>query len=282
MERPVARFSPSWLILTPLILRGGLFLGGCETHSSTAARAVEPAPALARSSGLWVERCALSGRPLDSESAIRVFAGEEIRFRSESEATTFDDLPGERKRVLAGQQVLGRSGVANGTCPITQKPLPIDASVTSFENVRIGFVSQAEQRQFEGLPRDVQTRMVARHLLRSRGIPNERCPISDALLLPGCPSIEVREVRIAFADQASLDAFERMPSARRNEIVARILMPEQGISNITCPITRKPIRLDSPVVIVDGQSIALRNVQAARAFNGMPLEAQRAMVSEAN
>ena len=278
----MARFSPSWLILTPLILRGGLFLGGCETHSSTAARAVEPAPALARSSGLWVERCALSGRPLDSESAIRVFAGEEIRFRSESEATTFDDLPGERKRVLAGQQVLGRSGVANGTCPITQKPLPIDASVTSFENVRIGFVSQAEQRQFEGLPRDVQTRMVARHLLRSRGIPNERCPISDALLLPGCPSIEVREVRIAFADQASLDAFERMPSARRNEIVARILMPEQGISNITCPITRKPIRLDSPVVIVDGQSIALRNVQAARAFNGMPLEAQRAMVSEAN
>ena len=278
----MARFSPSWLILTPLILLGGLCLGGCETHSSTAARGAEPAPALARSSGLWVERCALSGRPLDSEPAIRVFAGEEIRFRSESEATTFDDLPGERKRVLAGQQVLGRSGVANGTCPITQKPLPIDASVTSFENVRIGFVSQAEQRQFEGLPRDVQTRMVARHLLRSRGIPNERCPISDALLLPGCPSIEVREVRIAFADQASLDAFERMPSARRNEIVARILMPEQGISNITCPITRKPIRLDSPVVIVDGQSIALRNVQAARAFNGMPLEAQRAMVSEAN
>ena len=278
----MARFSPSWLILTPLILLGGLCLGGCETHSSTTAQGAESAPPLARSSGLWVERCALSSRPLSSEPAIRVFAGEEIRFRSESEATTFDDLPGERKRVLAGQQVLGRSGVANGTCPITQKPLPIDASITTFENVRIGFVSQAEQRQFEGLPRDVQTRMVARHLLRSRGIPNERCPISDALLLPGCPSIEVREVRIAFADQASLDAFERMPSARRNEIVARILMPEQGISNITCPITRKPIRLDSPVVIVDGQSIALRNVQAARAFNGMPLEAQRAMVSEAN
>lgn len=282
MERQVACVFTSRITLILPILMGGLFFGGCQTHPPATSQILESDTPLPQRPGLWVERCALSSRPLGPEPAIRIYAGEQIRFRSESEATNFDDLPGERKRVLAGQQVHGRNGVANGSCPITQKPLPIDATIISFENVRIGFVSSAEQAQFEGLPQDVQTRMVARHLLRSQGIPNERCPISDALLLPGCPSIEIREVRIAFADQASLAVFETMPPARRNEIVARILMPEQGISNITCPITRKPIRLDSPVVVVDGQSIALRNVQAARAFNGMPLEAQRAMVLEAN
>ena len=271
----MARFS--LILLATSTLSAAVLSGGCQAPpQSSEPEDVVLSPPSRQDPG--VDRCALSDRPLGEVPATRLFAGESIRFRSEAEATTFDDLPGGRKRVLAGQQVLARRGVANAFCPVSQKPLPIDASVVTFENVKIAFVSRVELEQFEGLPREVQIRMVARHLLRSRGIPNERCPISDGILLPNSPSIEVRGVRIAFADQSNLEAFRTLPSARRNEIVARILMPERGISNLTCPITQKPIRMDSPVVVVDGQAIALRNVQAARAFNDLPEEARRAMV----
>lgn len=274
----MARFSQcASILLVMATLSAGVLSGGCQAPPQSPKPGAEALnPSTREDPG--VERCALSDRPLGQEPATRLFAGELIRFSSEAEATTFDDLPGERKRVLAGQQVLARRGVANAFCPVSQKPLPIDASVVTFENVKIAFVSRVELEQFEGLPRDIQIRMVARHLLRSRGIPNERCPISDGILLPNSPSIEVRGVQIAFADQSNLEAFRTLPSARRNEIAARILMPERGISNLTCPITQKPIRMDSPVVMVDGRSIALRNVQAARAFNDLPEEARRAMV----
>ena len=252
-------------------------LTSCQTPDTrtdiTQVKPLEPA-----SKEVGLEWCALSKKPLSSDPALRLFAGEEIQFRSESEATTFDELPGERKRVIAGQQGLARRGVANSDCPVSQNPLPIDATIIIFEGVRLGFSSSEEQQRFQSLPRNVQIRMVARYLLRSNGIPNERCPISDLVLLPGSPTLQIGDVRIAFADQINLEAFQTMPPPRRNEIAARILMPERGVSNITCPITGQPIRLDSPVVTLDGQRIALRNVQAARTFNGMPVDEQRAMV----
>ena len=263
--------------VTCLVGIGIPILPSCQTTGprtdSTEAAPLEPSV-----EERTLERCALSKEPLSSEFAIRLFAGEAIRFRSESEATTFDELPGERKRVIAGQQVLARRGVANADCPVSQKPLPIDATIIDYEGVQIGFSSSDEQKRFQALPRNVQIRMVARYLLRSDGIPNDRCPISDLVLLPGSPSLQVADVRIAFADQTQLEAFQEMPPPQRNEIAARILMPERGVSNTTCPITRQPIRLDSPVILLDGQRIALRNVQAARTFNGMPIAEQRAMV----
>lgn len=255
------------------------FMASCQTGDARPEAIGEP-PAVHIDRQIGVEQCALSQRTLPSKPAIRLFAGKEIRFHSESEATTFDELPGGRKRVIAGQQVLARRGVANAECPISQNPLPIDAEVMRFQGVLLGFSTTEERDRFRALPDDVQIRMVARHLLRSDGIPNERCPISDLVLLPGSPTLEVADKRIAFADQASLVQYQTMPSPRQNEIAARILMPERGVSNTTCPVTRQPIRLDSPVVVVDGRRIALRNVQAARTFNGMPLSERRAMVVE--
>ncbi|MEE2681808.1 MAG: hypothetical protein VX641_05490 [Planctomycetota bacterium] len=260
-----------------LIGTGLTILMGCQTGGSSARSiATEANPDVAFE--IEVERCALSRQTLPSQPAVRIFAGETIRFRSEAEATAFDELPGERKRVIAGQQVLARRGVANARCPVTQDPLPIDAEVIRYEGVPLGFTSAEQSMRFQALPTEVQIRMVARHLLRSDGISNDRCPISDLVLLPGSPTLQVADHRIAFADQASLLQYQTMPSPRQNEIAARILMPERGVRNTTCPITRQPIRLDSPVVTIDGRSIALRNVQAARTFNGMPASEQRAMV----
>ena len=274
MAWPTRRMNRLLLCLHGL---GGVVLTGCQTapgppqtESVTASDVVAQKEAS--------ERCALSRKPLSAEPALRLFAGEQIQFRSESEATTFDDLPGERKRVIAGQQVLARKGVANEDCPVSQDPLPIDATVISYEGVRLGFVSPEQTERFQGLPRDVQIRMVARYLLRSQGIPNDRCPISDLVLLPGSPTLQVADVQIAFANEASLETYQTMNAPQQNEIAASILLPERGITNTTCPITGKPVRLDSPVVMLDGQRIALRNVQAARAFNGMPEAKQRAMV----
>lgn len=264
-------------VMLSLIGAGFPMLAGCQAGSERVEAAEAPRiEVIDREVG--VERCALSRQALPSNPAVRLFAGEEIRFRSEAEATTFDELPGERKRVIAGQQVLARRGVANAECPVSQDLLPIDAEIILFEGVELGFADGAERDRFQALPTDVQIRMVARHLLRSDGIPNERCPISDLVLLPGSPTLQVADQRIAFADEASLMRYQTMPSPKQNEIAARILMPERGISNTTCPVTRQPIRLDSPVVVVDGRRIALRNVQAARTFNGMPAAEQRAMV----
>ena len=76
-----------------------------------------------------------------------------------------------------------------------------------------------------------------------------------------------------------IEAFHALTPDERNEMTARILLPERGISNITCPVTMRPVRMDSPVVRVDGRWIALRNVEAARTFNSMSFEDRRAIAS---
>lgn len=266
---------PSYRTWLALLLAAGTLAGCQATPGGVAPRD----PGTARSTrSPEAEQCALSSRPLDSDPAVRLFAGETIRFRSEFEATTFDNLPGERKRVIAGRQVLARQGVANSNCPVTQNPLPINAPVMEFKGVSLGFVSEDQSTQFRDLPEDVQLRMVARYLLKAEGIPNERCPISGSVLLPGAPTLTVDgERRIAFADQKSMDTFRTMAPGRRNEITARILLPERGVSNINCPMTGRPIRMDSPVVKVAGRWVALRNVEAARSFNELSPESQQSL-----
>jgi hypothetical protein len=178
--------------------------------------------------------CALSNEPLSSQTATRRFAGEQIYFHSEAQAAAFDEMPGGAKRVIAGKQLLDRRGVMNEFCPLSQ---------------------------------DVTVRICARYLLEADGIANTRCPITDELLLPGAPEMADERYKIAFSDDAALETFNALTRARRNEITARIILPDRGVANVICPITDRPIRMDSPIITIEGRDIALRNVDAARAFN---------------
>ena len=76
--------------------------------------------------------------------------------------------------------------------------------------------------------------------------------------------------KIAFSDRAALETFNALTRSKRNEITARIILPDRGVVNVICPMTDRPIRLDSPIITIDGRDIALRNVDAARAFNKLP------------
>ena len=107
MAWPTRRMNRLLLCLYGL---GGVVLTGCQTapgppqtESVTASDVVAQKEAS--------ERCALSRKPLSAEPALRLFAGEQIQFRSESEATTFDDLPHSR---LAPPRDAAREGVARG------------------------------------------------------------------------------------------------------------------------------------------------------------------------
>lgn len=211
--------------------------------------------------------CALSNEPLSSQTATRRFAGEQIYFHSEAQAAAFDEMPGGAKRVIAGKQLLDRRGVMNEFCPLSQEPLPLDACVVRYRNVLIGFVDQKSLDQFNALPEDVTVRICARYLLEADGIANTRCPITDELLLPGAPEMADERYKIAFSDDAALETFNALTRARRNEITARIILPDRGVANVICPITDRPIRMDSPIITIEGRDIALRNVDAARAFN---------------
>ena len=214
--------------------------------------------------------CALSNQPLTGQTSVRRFAGEKIYFQSEAQAAAFDEMPGGSKRVIAGRQLLNRRGVINEYCPISQEPLPLDAGIIEYRSVLIGFIDQNHLDRFNALPDDVTLRICARYLLEADGVANQRCPITDELLLHDAPVLEGGKYKIAFSDEAALATFEALARQRRNELTARIILPDQGVANVTCPITDRPIRLDSPIITIDGRNIALRNVDAARAFNKLP------------
>ena len=211
--------------------------------------------------------CALSSEPLSGQTSVRTFAGERIFFRSEAQAAAFDEMPGSAKRVIAGSQLLDRRGVINAYCPLSQEPLPLDAGVVEYRSVLIGFIDQKHLDQFNALPEDVTLRICARYLLEADGVANARCPITDELLLPDAPVWEDERYKIAFSDTAALATFNALARTRRNELTARIILPDRGVANVVCPITDRPIRLDSPIINIEGRDIALRNVDAARAFN---------------
>lgn len=214
--------------------------------------------------------CALSSEPLTGQTSVRRFAGEKIYFQSEAQAAAFDEMPGGSKRVIAGRQLLNRRGVINEYCPISQEPLPLDAGIIEYRSVLIGFIDQKHLDQFNALPEDVSLRICARYLLEADGVANNRCPITDELLLHDAPVLEAARYKIAFSDEAALAKFNALARQRRNELTARIILPDRGVANVTCPITDRPIRLDSPIINIEGRDIALRNVDAARAFNKLP------------
>jgi len=251
----------------PLLnLSAGLFLVMGMVHSGCAPKVesntkASPGPMIPASA------CALSDEPLSGQTSIRTFAGEQIFFHSEAQAAAFDEMPGGAKRVIAGRQLLQRRGVMNEFCPLSQEPLPLDARVVEYRSVLIGFLDQKHLDQFNALPDDVTVRICARYLLEAEGVVNDRCPITDELLLPGAPVLEDTRYKIAFSNTDALASFNEMTRAERNELTARIILPDRGVINVICPITDRPIRLDSPIISVEGRDIALRNVDAARTFN---------------
>lgn len=225
------------------------------------------------------EQCPLSHEQLGNKPAPRTFASHQILFLSEAEASTFDELPGEQKRVVAGRQVLARRGVANEQCIVTQDPLPIDAKVVRIQGVLIGFTAPAQHDQFNAIPQEVREDLIAPYLVRASGISNTHCPITGELLHVDCPTIHSRGVLVGMADQAALAEYEAAEPGRRNEIVAIVVLPARGVTNKTCPITKRPLRLDSPLIHVDGQLVGVRNVNAARTFNQLNIDEQRDIIS---
>ena len=219
--------------------------------------------------------CPLSKQSLEPKTAMRRFGGHDVLFYSEAEASSFDELPGEEKRVVAGRQVLARKGVANEICIVTRAPLPIDAELVVMEGVTLGFTSERYRDQFDAIPAEVRGDLVGPYLVRASGIANTICPITGDTLNVGCPAFAIGDIRIGFADEAALESFHRLESDERNEITAVVVLPARGIRNTTCPMTNKPLRLDSPVFEVDGRLIGVRNVKAARAFNELDPTQQR-------
>ena len=220
-------------------------------------------------------QCPLTHKQLGPEPASRIFADQEILFLSESEASSFDELPGEKKRIVAGRQVLARQGVINEYCIVTKNELPIDAVVITIQDVRLGFADDTARTQFEAIPEEVRLDLVAPYVVQADGIENSHCPVTGELLYPGCPAIEVHGVVIGFESGASLSSFKAMSSNERSELAALVVLPVQGVDNQRCPVSNKPLRLDSPIVTVDGRQIALRNIDAARKFNQMTLTEKR-------
>ena len=255
--------SPLPTLCAGLFLFMTTFHGGCAPKGDRDNAGMETT----RFSMGPAETCALSSEPLSGQTSMRTFAGEQIYFRSEAQAAAFDEMPGGAKRVIAGRQLLDRRGVINEYCPLSQEPLPLDAGVVEYRSVLIGFIDQKHLDQFNALPEDVTLRICARYLLQADGVANNRCPITDELLLPDAPVWEDETYKIAFSDTAALATFNALARTRRNELTARIILPDRGVANVICPITERPIRLDSPIINIDGRDIALRNVDAARTFN---------------
>jgi hypothetical protein len=224
--------------------------------------------------------CPFSKKTLKERPATRRFGGHDIHFYSEAEASAFDELPGEEKRVVAGRQVLARKGVANELCIVTRKPLPIDAELIVIEGVTLGFTSARYTNQYKAIPEEVRSDLVGPYLVRASGISNTICPITGDTLHVGCPTVTSGDVRIGFATASALKSFHLLEADDRNEITAVVVLPARGIQNTHCPMTSKPLRLDSPVFEVDGRLIAVRNIKAARAFNELDPTQQRDALQE--
>jgi hypothetical protein len=227
-------------------------------------------------------QCPVSKSDLNENPASRWFGGHVIFFLTESQASQFDELPGEEKRVVAGRQAMGRLGVVNERCLVTSRRLPIDAFIVSFDGVPMGFSNQPAFRQFREVSTSLQGEILAPYLVRASGVSNTRCPVTGKPLEVGCPTIRSRELAIGFGDDEALAAFNDSNPNLRNEIAAKVVLPSRGITNTTCPITNRPLRLDSPIVDVNGLLVGIRNVDAARTFNKMNALQQQKMLLKAN
>lgn len=219
--------------------------------------------------------CPLTHQKLEAHTAKRRFAGHDVLFLSESEASAFDEMPGDEKRVLAARQTLARYGVVNEFGPVSGRALPIDAKIIAIDGVAFGFASAEDLTHFENLPKHDQSVLVAPFFLNIRGVANTHCPISGAALAAYAPTTRVRGVLIGFDNTQALESFKTIGKNSLNETIAAIVLREQGVENTACPITSLPLRLDSPLLVVDDRLIGLRNIDAARRFNQLTLNEQR-------
>ena len=278
-------------ILTSIIPIGLGFLGftlaGCEgPQTPGSGPAASPTSTTTEVATHYVanrraSECPVSHAPIGSQQSARRFAGKEILFRSESEAASFDELPGELKRIVAGRQYLGRLGVANESCMITARPLPIDAHVVRIDAVHLGFTNEEHWVRFNELAEADRMELLAPYLVRASGIENTHCPQTGEALRPGGPTIGIEDVVIGFRDEAAREAFESETSNHRSETLAAFVLPSRGVVNTTCPISSKPLRLDSPVFEVNGTLIGVRNISAARTFKRMTATEQAQLLPKA-
>ena len=104
--------------------------------------------------------------------------------------------------------------------------------------------------------------------------------MSGAQLHPDCHVIEVRDIRIGFKSNEDLEQYRSLSTDEQSEMIAFFVLQNEGVTNDRCPVSKMPLRLDSPVVTVDGISIALRNVDAARTFNKMSQEQKRKAIDQ--
>lgn len=254
-------------------------LSGCEsTGKKTSSSNSKTVNVEASKTASRANQCPITRKELGAQAATRTFADHQVVFLTESEAYSFDELPGEKKRVVAGRQVLARQGVANERCLLTDEQLPIDAVVIVIENVRFGFVDQASRNEFDALPQEERLDLASPYVLYNIGVENTHCPLSGKPLHPNCPTIEVREAKIGFRNNDQVAAFHELPSDEQSEVVACFVLKREGVTNDVCPISNRPLRLDSPVVTVNGVLVGLRNVDAARAFNALSTEQKQKML----
>ena len=268
----IARFTLHAVTFLCLVMLSACSSTGTKsTKSSSGTSPTSRSPVAAARA----KQCPLTHIDLGPQAASRTFADYEIVFLSEAEASSFDELPGEKKRVVAGRQVLAHEGVENELCIMTEAGLPIDAIVIEMYDVRFGFVDESARQEFDSISEEERLDLASPYLLQAAGIENTLCPVSGAPLHPDCPTIEIRDVRIGFKSKADLEKYKSMSSGDRSELVAFFVLQKEGVRNVLCPVSKMPLRLDSPVVTVDGVSIALRNVDAARTFNQMSSEQKR-------
>ena len=222
--------------------------------------------------------CPLTHQTLDAHAAKRQFAGHDVLFLSEAEASAFDEMPGDEKRVLAARQTLARHGVVNEFGPVSGHALPIDAKIIAIDGIAFGFASAKDLAHFENLPKHDQSVLVAPFFLNIRGVANTHCPINGTALAAYAPTMHVRGVLIGFDNTQALESFKTIGESSLNETIAAIVLREQGVENTVCPITSLPLRLDSPLLVVDDRLIGLRNIEATRQFNQLTQNEQRRII----
>ena len=269
--------------IAPACLILAVLLHGCtQGRNSTSPGAGLGLEKTATGARERANQCPMSHQQLGMNPANRWFGGHAVLFLTEAQASSFDELPGEQKRVKAARQVMARRGVANEACLVNSRALPIDAVVVAFNDVPIGFSNQVAFHQFQQVPADVQEVILAPYLVRASGVSNIRCPITGEPLQVGCPTISSSEIEIGFLDQEALEDFKGSNPDVRNEIKAGVILPSRGVSNTMCPITNRPLRLDSPIIEVNGQLIGIRNVDAARTFNKLNKLQQQKLLVQTN
>ena len=167
----------------------------------------------------------------------------------------------------------------NDVCIVSGEPLTAGAVVIDYHGHPIGFATPVDHRQFERLPEHKQARLAGAPILRSRGVINERCPITGERLTADAQIVHLDSLAIGVTDATCVRQWASMTDSSRRRVIAADVLAAAGVANTHCPICGDMLWINSPTHRYMGMTVGFSTDADVRQFESMSDEAQARLLA---